>query len=203
LQLPCKYIKMKLKPIRVWLYPLYSRLERELTARAMSIGEPAVTDRATHIAAAPRWRDPHCLDILLIEDSPADANLVRTLLLDIQPQCDLHVVQDGVEALDFLYRRGKYTRAPLPNIIVLDWILPRQSGDKVLSAIKSDPELHPIPIIVLSSSAAGEEVLRGYDLLASCWVVKGSDLADSRRRVRAIVEFWAGTAQLPKTSRNR
>lgn len=147
------------------------------------------------------WRNPRHLEILLIEDSPADALLVRTLLQDVQPECQLYVVRDGVEALEFLYRHKHFANAPIPRIIILDWNLPRQNGDQVLSAIKADPDLHPIPIIVLSSSAADEHVLRGYELQASCWVVKGPDLEEYRRRLRVLIEFWASTAQLPKALR--
>ncbi len=140
---------------------------------------------------------PKNLKVLLIEDSAADAQLVRTLLQDIEPACELHVVRDGAEALDFLHHRNRFANSPIPRIIVMDWNLPRQNGDELLSAIKSEPELHPIPIIVLSASAVDQEVVRGYELQASCWIVKGSDLDETRHRVHALVDFWARTAQLP------
>lgn len=140
----------------------------------------------------------NCLDILLIEDSPADATLVETTVREIQPRCELWVVRDGEEARDFLRRRKQYANAPTPQLIVLDWHLPRESGDRTLAFIKADPTLHLIPVVILSGSQSDEQVLRGYELLASCWVAKAPDLAETKRRLRALVEFWSHSAQLPR-----
>jgi two-component system, chemotaxis family, response regulator Rcp1 len=143
-------------------------------------------------------RAPHCPDILLVEDCPADAELVETILREVQPNCELYVVSNGVEALDFLHRRNRFAGAARPQLIVLDWQLPRANGDRTLTDIKSDPDLHRIPVVILSACESDAEILQGYDLHASCWVVKGTDLDESHRRIRALIEFWSRTAQLPR-----
>jgi chemotaxis family two-component system response regulator Rcp1 len=143
-------------------------------------------------------RHGNCLDILLIEDSRADARLIETVLRETQQDCELWTVRDGNEARDFLRHQGQYKNAPTPHLIVLDWYLPRESGDETLAFIKSDPHLHMIPVVVLSGSQSDEQVLRGYELLASCWVVKAQDLTEAKRRLRALIEFWSRTAQLPR-----
>ena len=147
-------------------------------------------------------RDTRCLDILLVEDSPADAKLLEMILREMQPNCELHTASDGTEALEFLHRRGPFAGAPIPQLIVLDWHLPREDGDNTLAHIKADPQLQRIPVVILSASEADDEVLRGYDLHASCWVVKGPDLVEGSRRLRAMFEFWSNIAQLPTADKD-
>lgn len=143
-------------------------------------------------------RETRPLDILLVEDSVEDARLVEMIIREADPSCNLHVTRDAVEALDFLHRRNRYSGAPVPQLIVLDWSLPRESGDTVLSAIKADSHLGMIPVVVLSSSTVDQHILRGYELQASCWVVKGTDLEQGRTRLRALIDFWSHTAEVPR-----
>ena len=136
--------------------------------------------------------------LLLVEDSPSDARLIESFVGEV-PGCRLYVARDAQEAMDFLYRRGSYASAPIPHVIILDWNLPGKGGDKVLECIKGDVGLHSIPVVVLSSSSADASVLQAYDLRANCWVVKSTELSDQSRRIRTLIDFWAHTAQLPRT----
>lgn len=136
--------------------------------------------------------------ILLVEDNPADVRLTREGLLDAKVANELHVVSDGVEALDFLHRRAGHERAPRPHIVILDLNLPRKSGHEVLAEMKSDPELRQIPVAMLTTSAQDSDVLRSYDLGANCYLVKPVDLDQFLRLVEAIDEFWLGVVRLPR-----
>ncbi|MBO0517103.1 response regulator [Streptomyces beijiangensis] len=110
----------------------------------------------------------------------------------------LHVVRDGLEALDFLYRRGEHTQAVRPDLILLDLNLPKYDGRQVLERIKSDPELNHIPVVVLTTSAAEEDILRSYKLHANAYVTKPVDFDQFIRAVRQIDEFFVTVVKLPK-----
>lgn len=109
----------------------------------------------------------------------------------------IHVVEDGVEAIDFLYRRGRFAAAPRPDLIVLDLNLPRKNGREVLAEIKADAELRSIPVVVLSTSSAEEDILRSYDLHANCYVVKPVEFNHFVKAVQSISQFWFSVVTLP------
>ncbi len=135
--------------------------------------------------------------ILLIEDNPADADLARETLEMNKLFLQLFVVSDGVEALDFLFQRGRYTKAVRPDLIVLDLNLPRKDGRQVLAEIKQNAEVKRIPVVVLTSSDAESDIARSYDLGANCYVTKPLDLKAFQAIVKAIEQFWFTIAKLP------
>ena len=136
-------------------------------------------------------------DILLIDDSPSDARLVREALGGAFARSRLSVAPNGLEAVAFLRRQGKYADAPRPDLILLDLNLPKKSGAEVLQEIKADQGLMRIPVVVLSSSAAREDVQAAYGLHANCFVTKPGDLDHFIQAIRTIEAFWFTTAQLP------
>ena len=136
-------------------------------------------------------------EILLVEDNPGDVRLTREALKEAQIKSRLHVVSDGVEALDFLRRRGAHARAPAPDIILLDLNLPRLDGKEVLAEIKADPMLRRIPTIVLSTSRADEDVAQAYDLHANCYVSKPIDMDEFIETIKQIDGFWLATVTRP------
>jgi CheY-like chemotaxis protein len=137
------------------------------------------------------------IDILLVEDNPGDVRLTREALRDARIHNRLFVARDGVEALDFLYRRGEHAEVPRPDLILLDWNLPRKNGREVLEEIKVDPVLRRIPVVVLTTSEAEEDVLRAYDLHANCYIPKPVDLGRFLRIVQSIESFWLSVVKLP------
>lgn len=137
------------------------------------------------------------VEILLVEDSPADIMLTREALEYSKVLNVLHVVQDGVEALDFLHRRGKYADASRPGLILLDLNLPRKSGREVLADIKADASLQKIPVVVLSTSNSDDDVKAVYGLHANCYVVKPVDFDTFSQIVRSIHDFWFCVVELP------
>jgi two-component system, chemotaxis family, response regulator Rcp1 len=137
-------------------------------------------------------------DILLVEDNPGDVELTREALLGAKAANRLHVVDDGVEAVDFLFRRGKFEDAPRPDIILLDLNLPNKDGRQVLSEIKADTDLAQIPVIVLTTSQAQEDILRAYQLHANCYIAKPLDFNQFLRIVSTIEEFWLSVVKLPR-----
>lgn len=137
------------------------------------------------------------LDILLVEDSPSDADLTEEVLSDGKVLNHLHWVQDGVEALAFLRRQGEYTHAPRPDLILLDLNLPKKDGREVLAEIKVEPRLKLIPVIVLTTSAAERDILKTYELNANCYVTKPIDLEQFISVVKLIEEFWLALVKLP------
>lgn len=142
------------------------------------------------------------VEILLVEDSPADARLTRTVLLEGSVPKSIHVVSDGAQALDFLRRRGSYQSVPRPDVVLLDLNLPKRDGLEVLRDIKSDPELHSITVIVLTTSQLPDDVRSAYELSANCYVVKPVDLDEFYRVMRGIEEFWMTLATLPTIGRD-
>jgi chemotaxis family two-component system response regulator Rcp1 len=137
------------------------------------------------------------IEILMVEDSPGDVRLTREALKGGKVLNRLHVVEDGIAALDFLYQRGSHQHAPRPDLILLDLNLPKMDGREVLARIKSDETLKLIPVVVLTTSQAEEDVLRAYRLNANCYVTKPVDLQQFNRIVQAIEEFWLTVVRLP------
>ena len=141
------------------------------------------------------------VDLLLVEDNPGDVRLTEEAFEGAQIATTLHVVSDGVEALDFLYRRGDYADAPRPDIVLLDLNLPRKNGDEVLAEIESDRDLSRIPVIVLTSSKAQEDVARSYDLRANAYLTKPIDPDVFVDTVRTFEQFWLSRVRLPNGGR--
>jgi len=137
------------------------------------------------------------IDLLLIEDNPGDVRLTQEALKEGNVAVNLSVTTDGVEAVDFLFRRGKYSEAPRPDLILLDLNLPRKSGREVLSEIKNDPELKRIPVLVMTTSTAQQDIARAYNLNANCYIAKPLELNEFMDVVQSIEDFWLTKATLP------
>lgn len=137
------------------------------------------------------------IDILLVEDNPGDVELAREALEDTKLHNRLHVVDDGEKALAFLRRQAPYADAPRPDLILLDLNLPRKDGREVLAEIKSDDHLKRIPVVILTTSRAEEDVLKTYDLHANCYISKPIDLNQFMRVVKSIEDFWLSIVVLP------
>lgn len=138
------------------------------------------------------------VDILLVEDSPTDVLLAQEALEHAKVLNTLHIVSDGEEALEFLYRRGKYADAVRPDLVLLDLNLPRKDGREVLERVKTDEDLKRIPVVVLTTSKAEEDILRAYGLYANCYITKPVDFEQFANVVRAIENFWFTVVSLPK-----
>lgn len=138
------------------------------------------------------------IEILLVEDNPADVRLTREAMRDSKIRNHLSVVTDGEQALAFLRREGKFADAILPDLILLDLNLPRKDGREVLAEIKGDPLLRLIPVVVLTTSQAEADILRTYQLHANCYVTKPVDLGQFMEVVRSIEEFWVIIVRLPR-----
>ena len=139
----------------------------------------------------------HAIDILLVEDSAADVRLTREALRDTKLINRLTVASDGVQALAMLRKQGQYANLPRPDLILLDLNLPKKDGRTVLEEIKQDTDLKRIPVVVVTSSAAEEDVVRSYDLHANCYVTKPLELGNFVEVVKAIEDFWVGIVKLP------
>ncbi|OKH86092.1 chemotaxis protein CheY [Mycobacterium sp. ST-F2] len=144
-------------------------------------------------------RESRAIDILLIEDDPGDELITREAFADNKIKNVLHVARDGQEGLDFLYRRGDYENAPRPDLILLDLNLPKYDGRQLLEKVKSDIELCDIPIVVLTTSSAQEDILRSYQLHANAYVTKPVDLDQFLGAVRQIDEFFVQVVRLPRS----
>lgn len=138
------------------------------------------------------------VEILLVEDNLGDVRLTQEALREAKVRNNLHVVQDGEEALQFLYRRDGYSDAPRPDIILLDLNLPKKNGQEVLAEIKADPCLRRIPVVILTTSKAEEDILKSYDLHANCYVTKPVDFEQFIRVIQSIQEFWLTVVKLPE-----
>jgi chemotaxis family two-component system response regulator Rcp1 len=136
--------------------------------------------------------------ILLVEDNPADAELTQKGLKRAKVLTDLHVVEDGEQALAFLRREPPYAEAPRPDLIFLDLNLPKMDGREVLAEIKSDPALEHIPVVILTSSDADADVLKAYKLKASCYVKKPVMFKEFIETIKAVDEFWLTIVKLPR-----
>ena len=137
------------------------------------------------------------IEILLVEDNPGDVRLVKEALRDGKVLNKLHAVKDGVEALDFLKRKGEYADAVHPDLILLDLNLPRKNGHEVLAEIKVDPDLKRIPVVVLTVSKAEEDVMITYNLHGNCYITKPIDFDQFVHVVKAIEDFWLTIVKLP------
>jgi CheY-like chemotaxis protein len=135
--------------------------------------------------------------ILLVEDNPGDVRLTLEGLREGKVHNELHVAKDGVEALAFLRRKGKYADAPCPDLILLDLNLPKKDGHEVLAEIKADENLKRIPVVVLTSSKAEEDILKMYNLHANCYITKPVDLDQFITVVKSIEDFWLTIVRLP------
>lgn len=143
------------------------------------------------------WLDAMPIEILLVEDSAADVRLTIEALKEAKVANRLTVVDDGVKAMDFLRRNGCYSDAPRPDLILLDLNLPCKDGREVLAEIKADLVLRRIPVVVLTTSSAQEDILKAYDLHANCYITKPVDFRQFMVVVRAIEEFWLTIVKLP------
>jgi CheY-like chemotaxis protein len=137
------------------------------------------------------------IEILLVEDDPGDELITREAFEHNKLKNNLHVAHDGEEGLDFLYKRGAYADAPRPDLILLDLNLPKYDGRQLLEKVKSDPDLSRIPIVVLTTSSAEEDILRSYELHANAYVTKPVDLDQFINAVRQIDEFFIQVVRLP------
>lgn len=142
--------------------------------------------------------DARAIEILLVEDNPGDVRLTQEALKEGKIHNHLNVASDGAKALDFLFRRGPYTDAPRPDLILLDLNLPKKDGREVLAEIKSEASLRSIPVVVLTTSQADEDVVKAYDLHVNCYITKPIDLAQFLNVVKAIEDFWLTIVKLPK-----
>jgi two-component system, chemotaxis family, response regulator Rcp1 len=143
------------------------------------------------------------IGILLVEDNPGDADLAREALDGSKFNNDLHVVDDGEKAMAFLRREGPYADMPRPDLILLDLNLPRKDGRQVLAEIKADDYLRRIPVVILTTSKAEEDVIKSYNLHANCYITKPIDLNQFLNVVRAIEDFWMSIVVLPPNGAKR
>jgi len=137
------------------------------------------------------------VEILLVEDNPGDVGLTRETLSDSKLINHMSVAENGVEAMAFLRREGKYAGATRPDLILLDLNLPKKDGREVLAEIKADEQLRRIPVVVLTTSSAEQDILRTYDLHANCYITKPVNLDQFVAVVKAIEEFWFSIVMLP------
>ncbi len=142
------------------------------------------------------------VEILLVEDNPGDARLAIEALKENKVRNNLYHVEDGVEAMDFLHRRGDYGDAPTPDLILLDLNMPRKDGREVLEEIKEDSALRSIPVVILTTSAAERDLLQTYDRHANAYVIKPIDLDQFIEVVWAIESFWFTIVKLPQNGRD-
>jgi len=143
---------------------------------------------------------PRPLHVLLVEDNPGDVDLAKAALRDCQAAPQITVAYDGEEAMALLRRRSE--RSPLPDLVLLDLNMPRKSGIEVLAEIKQDPALRRIPVVIITSSQAEQDILKSYDLHANCYIHKPIGLDEFRKIVKAIDEFWFSIVKLPSTVGN-
>lgn len=139
------------------------------------------------------------VEILLAEDNPGDVRLTIEALKESKIANRLSVVNDGVELLEFLRRRGQYADSPRPDLVLLDLNMPRMDGREALAEIKNDPALRQIPVVVLTTSQAEEDILKTYDLHVNCYITKPVDLDQFIKVVRSIEDFWLAVVKLPST----
>jgi two-component system, chemotaxis family, response regulator Rcp1 len=140
------------------------------------------------------------IQVLLVEDNPADADLTRECFAMSDLPIELTVAGNGLEAVDYVYKRGIYSRAATPNLVLLDLNLPGKDGKAVLREIKQDSQLKSIPVSILSSSTRDADVEQSYQLGANCYVAKPIDFASFQKVLQKLETFWFGTAKLPLVS---
>jgi two-component system, chemotaxis family, response regulator Rcp1 len=140
------------------------------------------------------------IEILMVEDSPTDVMLAREALRHAKVLNNLHVVEDGVEAMAFLRREPPFAAVPRPDLILLDFNLPKKDGREVLAEIKADEDLGMIPVVVLTTSRAEEDVLKSYRLHANCYITKPVEFGSFAKVIQSIENFWFTVVSLPKRS---
>ncbi|HYL32773.1 MAG TPA: response regulator [Stellaceae bacterium] len=140
------------------------------------------------------------IEILLVEDNPGDARLTQEALREGKIRNNLHHASDGVEALAFLRHEGAHAKAPMPDLVLLDLNLPRKDGREVLAEMKQDPRLRKIPVVVLTTSEAENDIVRSYELHANCYITKPVGLEQFISIVRQIETFWLAVVTLPTRS---
>lgn len=139
----------------------------------------------------------HEIEILLVEDNPGDIVLTQEALREGKIRNRLSIAKDGVEAMAFLRREGEFADAPRPDLILLDLNMPRKNGSEVLREVKSDPELKTIPVVILTTSDAEQDVLKAYQFNANCYITKPVEFDRFVKVVQTIDEFWLSIVQLP------
>jgi chemotaxis family two-component system response regulator Rcp1 len=137
-------------------------------------------------------------EVLLVDDNPADIDLMSEALSRSKRRFHVNVVSDGAEAISFLRRQGKYEKAPVTDLVVLDLNLPRKDGREVLADVKADPALAKIPIVIFTTSQANSDITRSYELGANCYLRKPGNLPDFLSVVQSMANFWLGFASLPQ-----
>lgn len=137
------------------------------------------------------------IELLLVEDSEPDVRLTKEALNEAKVKNRLWVVEDGVEAMEFLRREGNYPDAPRPDLILLDLNLPRKDGRQVLKELKADDSLKRIPVVILTTSKSEEDVLKAYDLHANCYISKPVDFNRFMEVVKSVEDFWLTVVRLP------
>ena len=137
------------------------------------------------------------IEILLVEDNPADVFLTKEAFKDAKAHTNLHVVVDGVEAMAFLRKEGRFADVPRPDLVLLDLNMPRKNGREVLAEIKGDQELRRVPVVILTTSKAETDILESYDLNANCYITKPVDFGQFAEVVRSIEHFWFTVVTLP------
>ncbi len=143
--------------------------------------------------------NPQPFDILLVEDEPADAHMVRTAINESKVYCNLYHVMDGLDALDFLrHESERYKNAPKPDLILLDLNMPRMNGKEFLAAVKADENLASIPVVVLAASDTERDINASYKLQASGFVIKPVDMAQFINAMRQVVGYWLTLTRLPR-----
>ena len=136
-------------------------------------------------------------EILLIDDNLGDARLIAEVLHMAAPEARLSVTRDGVEGIRFLRRAGEFATAPTPDLILLDLRMPKRNGLEVLAEVKQDPILRSIPVVVLTSSEAPQDIRNAYDLHANCFITKPIDLKGFLKAIQSLTDYWFGVARLP------
>lgn len=137
------------------------------------------------------------VNILLVEDNPADVRLTREAMSASRTRNALHIARDGEEAMAFLRREGVFSKSPRPDLIILDLNLPKKDGREVLSEVKSDPNFKRIPVIILTTSNATDDIMMCYENHANCYLTKPATLEQFRKTIKLIEDFWLSTARLP------
>ena len=137
------------------------------------------------------------VEILLVDDNPGDVRLTAEALKDGEVENRLHTAKDGMEAIAFLRRKGRYTDAPRPDLILLDLNMPRMNGRQVLAEIKEDSALRHIPVVILTGSREMDDIVKTYDLHANCYVTKPIDFEEFIVMVKSITDFWLTIVELP------
>jgi chemotaxis family two-component system response regulator Rcp1 len=138
------------------------------------------------------------INVLLVEDNPGDVRLTQEAFREVNPSVQLHIANDGVEAMSFLRRQGVNANAPRPDFILLDLNLPRMDGRQVLAQIKADASLKMTPTFILSTSKEGRDIARSYELQANCYLCKPVDLDQFEKLVKSLNDFWLTKAELPQ-----